>query len=99
MLIRLHDLMDGDDGLGRAHGRAVHARLLAVVEAHPAERVFQVSLDGVRHSDVLFPAESVLELARRLRRRRGFCLVDIRDEDVRDNWDAASVMTDQPITL
>ena len=99
MLIRLRDLMDEDDGLGRAQGREVHRRLLLLVEANPAERIFQVSLASVRRSDALFPGESVLELARRFRRRKGFCLLDLVDEDLRDNWDVAAVRLEQPITV
>jgi hypothetical protein len=99
MLIRLREVMDDEDGWGRAQGRKTHDRLLATIEANPSERVFQISHGGVSRVDASFARESVLELARRFRRRRGLCLVDVVDDDSRENWDAAALRVEQPITL
>ncbi len=85
------------DGWGHAQGRLVFTKLLARVDAHPEARVFRISLDGVRRTDASFPRESVVELARRYRGHRGFCLIDVQDQDLLDNWDAAASKRDQPI--
>ena len=96
-VMRLRDFMDDQDGWGTDDGRVVHDRLLRHVEHHPEVGVFQVSLDGVRRTDASFPRESLLELARRQRKRTGFCLVDVEKEDLLDNWDAAAQKKEQPI--
>jgi hypothetical protein len=97
--IYLRQLMDRDDGWGNAEGREVFQRLLKKIEADPTKGVYRVSLDGVRRTDASFPRESVIELARRFRGNKGFCLVDIADPDLLDNWDAAAAKRDQPITV
>ena len=73
------------------------SKLLKVVEANPETEIFRISLEGVRRTDASFPRESVVELARRYREHRGFCLVGVQDEDLLDNWDAAALKRDQPI--
>jgi hypothetical protein len=97
--IYLRQLMDRDDGWGNAEGREVFQRLLKKIEADPTKVVYRVSLDGVRRTDASFPRESVIELARRFRGNKGFCLVDIADPDLLDNWDAAAAKRDQPMTV
>jgi len=99
MRIRLRDLMEEDDGWGHEQGQEVHQRLLAEVRKHPAEPDFQVSLEGVRRTDSSFPRESVMEAARRFRGHRGFCLADVVDNDLLDNWDAAASRVEQPLVL
>jgi hypothetical protein len=61
--------------------------------------VYRVSLDGVKRTDASFPRESVIELAKRFRGNKGFCLVDIADSDLLDNWDAAATKREQPMTV
>lgn len=99
MQITLRDYMPGPDGWGYMMGRQVHERLREVVEAHPEEIVFSLSLAGIEHTDASFPRESVVELARSYRGRRGFCLVDVVDPDLLDNWDAAALKREQPLTV
>ncbi len=95
--LRLRDYMASPDGWGREEGRRVHRALLEVIERLPGRRVFRVSLEGVRRTDASFPRESVVELARRFRGHRGFCLVDVYGRDLVDNWDAAATKRDQPL--
>ena len=99
MQITLRDYMPGPDGWGYMMGRQVHERLREVVEAHPEEIVFSLSLEGIEHTDASFPRESVIELARSCRGRRGFCLIDAFDPDLLDNWDAAALKREQPLTV
>ena len=95
--LRLRDYMDDQDGWGHEQGHRVFEALLKSLEGLPASRVIRVSLSGVRRTDASFPRESVIELARRFRGERGFCLVDVRDPDLLDNWDAAALKRGQPL--
>lgn len=99
VVIRLRDLMDEPEGWGRAQGREVYQRLLDLVEANAGVAVFRVSLEGVRRVDISFASETVVELARRYRGSRGFCLVDISDNDLIENWEAAASKKKQPIFI
>src|SRR5690242_19432581 len=87
MDIRLRDFMDEAEGWGRAEGRVVYQRLLDFVEAHPSVIVFRVSTAGVKRVDISFSSETLVELARRYRGSKGFCLVDTKNPDMVENWD------------
>jgi hypothetical protein len=97
VVIRLRELMSLPDGWGVEEGREVYHKLLGRIEAHPEASVFRISLGGVRRTDVSFPRESVIELARRFRGQKGFCLWDVSDENLLENWDAAALKRDQPL--
>src|ERR1700694_498481 len=91
--------MDRDEGWGRSEGRSVYPRLLAFVESNPGHPVFRVSLKGVTRVDISFASETVVELARRYRGTKGFCLVDLTDPDLIENWDAAAAKKGQPLLV
>jgi hypothetical protein len=95
--LRLREFMDEDEGWGRDAGRATYQRLLTFVEKHPGVPIFRVSLTGVRRVDISFASETVVELARKHRGRKGFCFIDLIDMDQRENWDAAALRSGQPI--
>lgn len=97
--LRLADYMDDVDGWGNKTGREVHQRLIEAVEKFPRSLMFRISLDGVRRVDVSFARESVVELARRYRGVKGFCLVDVDSDDVLDNWRSAARDREQPLTV
>lgn len=100
MDIHLLDYMDKrSDGWGHIQGHQVYERLRSVIEAHPAEDIFRISLAGVTRTDVTFPRESVVELARYYRGRRGFCIIDASDEDLLENWHAAADRLEQPLMV
>jgi len=90
--------MAGEDGWGRNEGRQTFVRLLDLLEANPSQRVFQLSLAGVRRVDAAFCREAVLELARRFRTKRGVCLCDAADDDLVENFDAAALRLQEPLT-
>ena len=95
--VRLRDLMALEDAWGVEEGREAYRKLLERVEAHPTALVFRISLAGVRRTDVSFPRESVVEMARRFRGQKGFCLWDVSDENLLENWDAAAGKREQPL--
>jgi len=91
--------MDRDEGWGRAEGREVYQRLLDAVEASPGVKVFKISMKGVRRVDISFASETVIEIARRFRCAKGFCLVDMDDPDLFENWEAAALKKEQPLVI
>ena len=98
-VISLRKHMDRDDGWGNAEGREVFQRILKTIESDPGKLIYRISLEGVKRTDASFPRESVVELARRFREKKGFCLVDISDPDLLDNWHDAAVRREQPLTV
>ena len=99
VLIKLREFMDEPEGWGRVAGRIVYQRLLKFVEANPGVMVFRVSTEGVRRVDISFASETLVELASRYRGLKGFCLVDLDDVDMIENWEAAAERKIQPIIL
>jgi len=97
MHIRLRDFMPRADGWGHMQGRRVREQLQALIESFPTEDIIVISLDGIEHTDVSFPRESVVELARQYRGQLGFCLKHLKDPDLLENWDAAALKREQPL--
>lgn len=98
-LITLLDFTDDDHPYGNEQGKATFQRLLAHVEARPQQRVFGISLKGIRHTDASFPRESVVSLAKYFRGERWFFLRDIPNRDLLDNWAYAAQAKDQPLVV
>src|SRR5713226_2998812 len=98
-VINLRDFMEDAEGWGRAQGREVYRRLLDFVEGNPGVAVFRVSTEGVRRVDISFASETIVELARRYKGLKGFCLVDLDDADIFENWEAAATKKGQPIAV
>jgi hypothetical protein len=96
-VLRLRDFMKEDDGWGRGAGRETYGKLMEFVEAHPGTLIFRVSIGGIRRIDISFASETIVELARRYRGRKGFCFVDLEDVDQKENWEAAAQRAKQPI--
>lgn len=91
--------MGHPDGWGRSQGREVYQKLVEVVESRPGLMVLHLSLADVRRVDISFASETVVELARRYRGAKGFCLTDLTDPDMRENWDAAALRAGQPLMV
>ena len=98
-MLSLRKFMNHPDGWGRSEGCEVYSRLLDFVEGNPGTIVFKVSLDGVRRLDMSFALETLVELARRYRRTKGFCLIGLADKDIAENIDAAAEKKDQPLLI
>ncbi len=99
MVIKLREFIAGSEGWGRTQGREVYTRLLEFVEANPGVSVFKVSMKGVRRIDISFASETIVELARRYRGAKGFCLIDLDDIDMIENLDAAAAKKNQPLLI
>ncbi len=97
--IKLRDFMDSQEGWGRDQGRKVYQQLIDFVESNPGTMTFKVSLVQVRRVDISFASETIVELARRYRGKKGFCFTDLTDQDMLENWDAAAERKGQPIMV
>jgi hypothetical protein len=89
--------MDRPDGWGREQGRGVYQRLLRAVEASAGSLIIRISMKGVQRVDISFASETIVELARRYRGAKGICLIDLTDDDMIENIDAAAAKKDQPL--
>ena len=89
--------MDRADAWGRTEGREAYQRLLVAVEALPGIDVFCVSFKDVERLDLSFASETVVEVARRFRKEKGVCIVDLDDEDIIENIDLAASKKEQPL--
>ena len=98
-MLVLRDFMDRPEGWGRSQGREVYQRLLEFVEKNPGTVKFRISMKGIQRIDISFASETIVELARRFRRMKGFCVVDLTDKDLIENLDAAAEKKEQPILL
>lgn len=98
-VLPLRDFMKRPEGWGRSQGREVYQQLLRFVEDNPGTVVFRISMKGVQRMDLSFASEAIVELARRFRRTKGFCLVDLTDTDLIENIDAACEKKKQPMIV
>jgi hypothetical protein len=98
-VIALRRLMDEDEGWGREAGRIVYQRLLSQVEDNAGVGVFRISLADVRRVDISFASETVVEIARRFRGAKGFCVIDVADSDLIENLEAAAARKGQPLVV
>lgn len=100
IVVKLRDFTGGTDRpFGNSQGKVVFRGLADFVEAHPATRVFGVSLDGIEATDASFPRESVISLAKQLRGERGIYLTDLHNRDLIDNWSYAALAKAQPMVI
>jgi hypothetical protein len=97
--LTLRDFMDRPEGWGREQGRDVYQRLLRAVEESGSTRIVRISMKGVRRVDISFASETIVELARRYRGAKGICLIDLNDDDMIENIDAAASKKGQPLLI
>lgn len=95
----LVDIMKDSEGWGREQGREVYQRLIQFVEQHAGVVSFEVSMKGVKKIDISFSSETVVELAKRFRKIKCFHLVELNNQDIVENIDAAAKKKEQPILL
>lgn len=97
--IKLADLTDSDTAYGNQEGREVYQKLLSVLDNHPSQNIFGISLAGIVRTDASFPRESVVSLAKSRKGEKGFYLQDFLSADLKDNWSYAANAKDQPIII
>ena len=97
MNIPLQAVLHSQEGWGQRQGREVRTRIENLMTS--SVQIIAVSLAGITHTDVAFARASIVELAACQRTRRGFCLEDVTDADILDNWDAATSKLEHPLTV
>jgi DNA-binding transcriptional ArsR family regulator len=98
-VVKLRELMNNPHGWGRDQGREVFQLLIQKVEANPGKLIIEVSLEGIERNDISFASETVVELAKRYRGNKGFCLSHVADVDLLENWEAAAAKKGQPLMV
>lgn len=98
-ILRLRDFMESSEGWGRDQGREVYQKLIDFVESSPGVMIFRVTLEEVKRLDISFASETLVELARRYRGKKGFCFIDLVNQDMLENWEAAAERKKQPIMM
>lgn len=88
--------MSRAEGWGRPEGREAYPALLNSVEAHPGVSIFRISFERVERIDISFASETLVQLAKRFRGNKGFCFVDLGNEALAENIEAAALKGDQP---
>ena len=100
IMIKLLDFTEGKDHLfGNVQGREVFKKLLDFIDSHPTQKIFEVSLEGIKATDASFPRESVISLAKQLRGEKWFFITNFDTSDLIDNWDYAAKAKEQPIAI
>ncbi len=96
---KLLDLVGDSVAIGNDEGREVYQKLSKLVDQHPNQTVFEISLEGMDATDASFPRESVVSLAKSLRGEKGFFLSGFKKQDIIDNWSYGAVAKDQPLMV
>ncbi len=89
--IRLRNLLDRADAWGRDEAKQVYPRLLEAVEKLGGADVIRISAEGIKYSDASFARETVFAVAQRYKGSKVFCVVDLTNESMADNWDMAGL--------
>lgn len=86
-------------GWGRQQGRAVLEKLINAVEASAGQQMFKLSMKGVERVDASFASEAIIELVRRYLGKKGICIVDLSDPEIRYNIVAAAEHVEVPVMI
>lgn len=86
---------------GNILGKETFRKLSEYVDSNPSYNIFGISLEGIKSTDISFPRESVLSIAKLYRGQKGFYLegMDKNDRDLFDNWQGAAAAKDQPMII
>lgn len=95
-VIVLRTFMDSGEGWGHEEGHELFLKLLKFLKTDQSE-VYSISLKGVERTDVSFPRESVVSIAKHFKKQKWFCLNDVSSESLLENWDAAAEKSLMPL--
>lgn len=86
---------------GNIQGKETFRKLSDFVDSNPTCQIFGISLEGITATDISFPRESVLSIAKLYRGDKGFYLegLNLNDRDLFDNWQGAADAKDQPLVI
>lgn len=98
-VIKLFDVVGSPIAIGNEEGRDAFASLSRIVDGHPEQDVFEISLEGMDATDASFPRESVVNLAKSLRGEKAFFLTGFKNKDLIDNWSYGAEAKEQPLMI
>ena len=98
-VIKLCDVVGSSIAIGNEEGRDAFASLSRIVDGHPEQDVFEISLEGMDATDASFPRESVVNLAKSLRGEKAFFLTGFKNKDLIDNWSYGAEAKEQPLMI
>ena len=98
-VIKLFDVVGSSIAIGNEEGRDAFASLSRIVDVHPEQDVFEISLEGMDATDASFPRESVVNLAKSLRGEKAFFLTGFKNKDLIDNWSYGAEAKEQPLMI
>jgi hypothetical protein len=91
-MIKLIEFCKTKDFLfGFDEGRYAFQKLKDYVDSIPDSQVLEISFESIEITDVVFARESVVSLAKQFLTEKFFVLVDMRSQDVIDNWHYAAI--------
>jgi len=99
IILKLCEFTLDSHPFGNVQGRETFRKLVDYVEAHPLQKVFGISLEGIEATDASFPRESVVSLAKQYRGEKWFFLEHFSCRDLVDNWRYAAQAKDQPLII
>lgn len=99
--IKLINFTISDLPNGNVQGKETFRKLSEFVDSQPAYQIFGLSLEGIKATDISFPRESVLSIAKLYRGQKGFYLegMNQNDRDLFDNWQGAAAAKNQPMVI
>jgi hypothetical protein len=98
-VIKLFDVVGSPIAIGNEEGRDAFASLARIVDGHPEQDVFEISLEGMDATDASFPRESVVNLAKSSRGEKAFFLTGFKNKDLIDNWSYGAEAKEQPLMI
>jgi hypothetical protein len=94
----LRDFTRDDHPFGNKQGRETFALLADYIDEHPAD-IYEISMEGIAATDVSFPRECVVSLAKVMKGQKSLFLSGKFSKDLLDNWHYAAVAKDQPLIV
>lgn len=98
-VIKLFDVVGSSIAIGNEEGREAFLSLSRIVDEHPDQDIFEISLEGMEATDASFPRESVVNLAKALRGEKAFFLTGFKNKDIIDNWSYGAEAKEQPLMI
>ena len=100
-VIKLRDFTQTSLPNGNLQGKETFKKLFDYINSHPEFSIFGISLEGIIATDVSFPRECVVSIAKHYRGEIGFYLegMDKADRDLFDNWKYAAYAKEQPLVI
>lgn len=100
-VISLRDFTDTPLPNGNIQGKETFKKLFDYINSHSEFSIFGISLKDIKATDVSFPRECVVSIAKYYRGEKGFYLEGMskEDRDLFDNWKYAAYAKEQPLVI